>query len=62
MFTVEELAHRWGVNVKTIYNGIAAKQVPVVCLGRRVIRIPVAAIEQLEQKGRVEPHGGTHGR
>ena len=62
MLTCAELAARWGVDIKSVYEGIKLRQIPVVRIGRRIIRIALAVIERIEQGGRVEPHGGTHGR
>ena len=59
-YTVETLATRWEVDAKTVYAAIAAKQVPVVRLGQRVIRIPAAVVHEIEQ-GRVALPGGIHG-
>jgi excisionase family DNA binding protein len=56
VLTVEELAERWQVNVKTIYAAIAAGEVPVLRIGR-VLRIPLAAVLSAEQASAV-PTGG----
>lgn len=50
MLTVEQLAKRWGVNHKTIYAAIQAKQIKVLRLGR-IIRIPRSVVERLESEG-----------
>ena len=52
VLTAQELAKRWNVDVKTIYQAIELGQIPVIRVGKRVLRIPRMAIEHLEQ-GRV---------
>jgi excisionase family DNA binding protein len=54
VLSVQDLAKRWAVDVKTIYQAIELGQIPVIRVGKRVIRIPRAFIERLEQ-GRVVP-------
>jgi len=54
VLSVQELAQRWRVDVKTIYQAIELGQIPVIRVGKRVIRIPTAAIERMEQ-GRAVP-------
>lgn len=58
VLSVQELARRWGVDVKTIYQAIERGQLPAIRIGKRVIRIPRAIIEQMEQ-GRVVPEGAS---
>lgn len=50
MLTPEQVADRWGVNIKTVYVAIKKKQIPYVQLGR-VYRIPVAVVESGQQGG-----------
>ena len=57
MLTVEEFAERWAVDVKTVYEAIKENQIPAVRIGKRVLRIPRAWIEEKEQ-GRDMPEGG----
>ena len=52
VLSVQQLAERWAVDVKTIYQAIELGQLPSIRLSRRVIRIPVAAIEALERGDR----------
>lgn len=52
VLTAQELARRWEVDIKTIYQAIELGQIPVIRVGKRVLRIPRMAIERLEQ-GRV---------
>ena len=47
--SVQELADRWQVDVKTIYQAIELGQIPVIRVGKRVLRIPRDFIERLEQ-------------
>lgn len=58
VLSIQELSERWGVDVKTIYRAIELGQLPVIRIGKRVIRIPRAIIEQMEQ-GRVVPEGAS---
>ena len=60
MLRPEDVARRWGVNVKTVYAAIRRRQLPVKRLGTRVLLIPRRAVEDIEQ-GRVALPGGTHG-
>jgi excisionase family DNA binding protein len=60
MLSAQELADRWGVDVKTIYTAIRDGQLPAVRLARNVLRISLAVVERIENQGRVEPHGGSH--
>lgn len=52
VLSVQELAKRWNVDVKTIYQAIELGQIPAIRVGKRVLRIPRMVIENLEQ-GRV---------
>ena len=52
VLSVQELATRWNVDVKTIYQAIELGQIPAIRVGKRVLRIPRMVIENLEQ-GRV---------
>ncbi len=63
LFSIEELARRWAVNIKTIREAIRLGQVPVVRIGKRVVRIPRAAVEKLEShpQGCAALPGGRHG-
>jgi excisionase family DNA binding protein len=62
MLKPEELAERWGINIKTIYKAIKARQLPHVRIGRKVLLIPRAAIEALEhEQGRAVPPGVKNG-
>ena len=56
VLSVQELAERWAVDVKTIYQAIELGQLPAIRLSRRVIRIPTAAIEALERGQRSDPN------
>ena len=49
MLKPKELAERWGVDVKTIYEAIELGQVPIVQVGHRRKLIPIAAVEKIEQ-------------
>ena len=49
VFTVKELADRWGVNAKTIREAIAMKQLPAFRVGQRRLLIPAAAVTRFEQ-------------
>ncbi len=57
VLTVKELAERWGLNIKTVYEAIELKQVPTIKVGRRRILIPRAWVEEME--GRVVPEGAV---
>jgi len=57
VFSVRELARRWGVDQKTILAAIELGQIPAFRVGRRRLLIPVAAIEKLEQGGVVQAEG-----
>jgi excisionase family DNA binding protein len=59
MLTPDELAGRWGVDRKTIYKAVTLKQLPAVRIGKKLLLIPLAAVEALEQ-GRVEPESENH--
>ena len=48
MLRVEEVAARWRLNVKTVYSMIERGELAARRFGR-VLRIPRAAVEQLEQ-------------
>jgi excisionase family DNA binding protein len=54
--SVEQLADRWQVNVKTIYEAIRAGQVPAMRLGR-VLRVSMAVVESIETQGCVVLEG-----
>jgi excisionase family DNA binding protein len=60
MLRPEDVARRWGVNVKTVYAAIRRRQLPVKRLGQRVLLIPRRAVEDIEQ-GRVALPGEKHG-
>ena len=57
MLSSREVAARWGVDVKTIYEAIKAGQLSVLRLGRKgkLILIPLAEVEAHERQGRVAP-------
>ena len=57
VLSVQELAERWAVDVKTIYQAIECGQLPAIRLSRRVIRIPRVAIEALERGEKSEADG-----
>lgn len=62
MITVEELAVRWDVDVKTVYKAIQLGQIPAVRVGRKVLRIPRSAVESLEAgQTPPSPRGGNRG-
>jgi excisionase family DNA binding protein len=50
VITVDALAERWIVDRKTLYLMIERKELPVLRVGR-LFRIPLAAVESLEQSG-----------
>lgn len=62
LLTSVELADRWGVDIKTIYDGIRLGQIPAVRIGRRVLRIALAVVERIENDGRAEPQKVSHVR
>lgn len=62
LLTSAELADRWGVDIKTIYDGIRLGQIPAVRIGRRVLRIALAVVERIENDGRAEPQKVSHVR
>lgn len=51
MLKVKDLAARWGVSGKTIYEAIkdGSFPLPVVRVGSKLILIPLAAVERAEQ-------------
>jgi excisionase family DNA binding protein len=57
MMRPEEVAERWGVNIKTVYASIRAGQLPALRLGR-TIRIPATVVASIEKQGRVAPPKG----
>lgn len=59
VLSVEQLAERWQVNVKTIYEAVRLGQVPSIRVGR-VIRISMAVVQSIETQGRVVPDGGSN--
>ncbi len=50
MLTVKEAAGLLRVNIKTVYQELAAGRLPYVQLGRRIIRIPRSVIASLISK------------
>jgi excisionase family DNA binding protein len=46
VYSVEEGAEKLGVNVKTAYEAIKAKQIPSVRIGRRIL-IPRALLDRM---------------
>ena len=54
LLTSAQLAERWGVDIKTVYDGIRLGQIPAVRIGRRVLRVALAVIERIENDGRVD--------
>ena len=57
VLSVEELAARWRVNRKSIYEAITRGELPVVRIGPRIIRVAVSVVESIESQGRVAPEG-----
>jgi excisionase family DNA binding protein len=58
MLRAEDVARRWGCNIKTIYSAIRKKQLPAKRLGQRVLLIPRRAVENIEQgRGALLPGG-----
>jgi excisionase family DNA binding protein len=55
MLTVEEVAARWAVSPKTLYGMIQRGELVARRIGR-VLRIPRAEVESVEQAS--APHGG----
>jgi excisionase family DNA binding protein len=55
MISVEEVASRWGLNVKTVYAMIDRGELVARRFGR-VLRIPRAVVESYEQAS-VAPEG-----
>jgi hypothetical protein len=62
LLTSAQLAARWGVDIKTIYDGIRLGQIPAVRIGRRVLRVALAVVERIENDGHVEPPEDSHVR
>lgn len=57
MLKPEDVARRWGVNVKTVYSALRRRQIPHKRLGQRVLLIPRRAVEAIEQGRGVLPGG-----
>jgi excisionase family DNA binding protein len=57
VLSVEELATRWRVNRKSIYEAIARGELPVVRIGPRIIRVARSVVESIESQGRAVPEG-----
>jgi excisionase family DNA binding protein len=45
-YSVEEGAEKLGVNIKTAYEGIKAKQIPSIRIGRRIL-IPKGPFDKM---------------
>jgi excisionase family DNA binding protein len=58
MLRVEDVAVRWGLNVKTVYAMIERGELVARRFGR-VLRIPRAVVESIEQAS-VAPEEGEH--
>jgi len=52
MLSVEEVASRWSVSAKTIYGMIQRREIVARKIGR-ILRIPRAVVELLEQASAV---------
>jgi len=52
MFSVEEVAARWSVSPKTIYGMIQRREIVARKIGR-ILRIPRAVVESVEQASAV---------
>ena len=65
MLSSREVAARWGIDVKTIYEAIKVGQLKALRLGRKgkLILVPLAEVEAHECQGRVAPpsEGDRHG-
>ena len=55
LLSVDEVAARWGVHVKTVYAAIQRREIRAIRIGR-ILRISVAELESIEQ-GRVVQEG-----
>jgi excisionase family DNA binding protein len=51
-YTVEEVAQKLDVNVKTAYEAIRRKEIPSIRFGR-TIRVPRPAFNELLRRGKV---------
>jgi excisionase family DNA binding protein len=60
VLTVENLARRWAVNVKTLYSEIHNGTLPAIRLGR-VFRVSLQVVRSIESQGCVVPTGGSDG-
>jgi excisionase family DNA binding protein len=56
MYTVEEVAERWSLNRKTVYEMVQKGRLPSRRFGRAV-RIPRSVVESLESQGSVDREG-----
>jgi excisionase family DNA binding protein len=55
VFSVSELARRWRVDRKTIYEAIARGDLPVLRLGSRVLRVTREVVLSFESQGSAAP-------
>lgn len=53
MLSVDEVASRWGLNRKTVYELIQRGELPSRRFGRS-LRIPRAVVEEMESQGGVD--------
>jgi len=51
VYSVDEVAAKLGVNIKTAYESIAAGEIPSMRIGRRIL-IPRAAFDAMVGRGR----------
>jgi excisionase family DNA binding protein len=55
VFSVSELARRWRVDRKTIYEAIARGELPVLRLGARIVRVAREVVLSLASQGSAAP-------
>ena len=51
-YAPKEVAQKLGVNVKTIYDAIEAKQIPALRIGKRRLIISQAAFDRMMEQGK----------
>jgi excisionase family DNA binding protein len=51
MCRVDEVAERWGMSTKTIFDWIGQGRIDVVRIGKRALRIPESEVERILQEG-----------
>jgi hypothetical protein len=57
-FSIEQLAERWGVGEHVIKRRIRAKEIPVLRLNRKVVRIKLSTILAIEHEAETEKPKG----